>query len=119
MGPKKSALCEWATTGLYHVFRNYCHSSSGHVRFVDTFCDESNRSFGGNFMIYGARAFDMNIKNMKKNEMKKRGAIPNVVRLQTQRFAQLQVSLKNICKIFPCSFWGGGEAFLFISTLKA
>ena len=58
-------------------------------------------------MIYGARAFDMNIKNIYKNEMKKRGAIPYVVRLQTQRFAQLQVSLKNICKIFPGSFWGG------------
>ena len=30
-GSKKSASCEWATTGLYHVFQDYCYSSSGHA----------------------------------------------------------------------------------------
>ena len=38
---------------LYHVFKN-CYSSSGHVRFVDTFRDVSNRSFGGCYMVHGA-----------------------------------------------------------------
>ena len=28
---KKLAPCDWATTGLYYVFQNYCYSSSGHV----------------------------------------------------------------------------------------
>ena len=65
---QKSTSCEWATTGLYHVFQNHCYSSSGHVRFVDTFRDQSNRYFGGNFKIYGAWAFGMNSKHMKKKE---------------------------------------------------
>ena len=47
---KKSALCgEWATTGLYSFFQNYCYSSSGLVRAVDTISNRIKITFNGHF----------------------------------------------------------------------
>ena len=70
---KKISLLWMGNDRAVPRFQNYCYCSSGHMRFVDTFRDESNRSSGRNFMIYRVWAFGMNIKRMKKKEKKKRG----------------------------------------------
>ena len=54
--PKKSALYEWATTRLYHVFQNYCYSASGLVRPVNTFRNQFN-ALAGDYTKCGAWTF--------------------------------------------------------------
>lgn len=66
---KKLDLCEWATIGLYHVLQNYCYSSSGPVRQVDTFRNPGKRTFGGRCTNI-ARTFGMNKKHEPKPKSK-------------------------------------------------
>ena len=74
---KKSASCEWATIGLYHVFQNYFSAMKAIDLPVENLW----------YMESELLAWKSNVWKKEK----KRGVILNVVQLQTQRFAQLQV----------------------------
>jgi hypothetical protein len=72
---QKSALCEWEPTALYHVFQKYCHSFSGSVCPVNTFRNQSNRTFAGRCTKCGAWTFGIYNKHINQNrkEIKKNG----------------------------------------------